>query len=234
MANGQLTDPSWDQLLNVGIGYVKESQPAWLFVAALVGLQVIQALFIGSQALSSIVGLVALAAGIYLSLMLSRHALTGEWGLRDTDHGAALRIFGMVLLIVLVIILVGGLVVGALGMSMGQGGIWLGVLIIGGILLWIVARFGFYVPALAVGHPTSLGEAFKQSGPYWGRIMAVMIGPGVIVLGINLVLGLLFHGWFGSILAALIGGAVAAIGQAITLAAISYLYANFVRRGQAA
>ena len=232
MANGVTTAPSWDQLLNIGIGYVKEQQPAWIFIAVTVALQFLLGLVASSPALSILLSLVAMVAGVYLTLMLSRHALTGEWGLKDSDHPSALRIIGMVILVVFGASLGGGLLIGLLVAALGVVGAVIGGVALVLLILWLVARFGFYVPALSVEHPTSLGQAFAQSEPYWARLMAVMVGPGLIALAINYLLATLISGPFGLVLAAIIGGFVVAVGQAITIAAVAYLYANFVRSAQ--
>ena len=89
-----------------------------------------------------------------------------------------------------------------------------------------VIRTAFYVPALALGDPTSVGRSLGQSGPYWKSLTAVFVivgGGGVVI---NLAVERLGLPW---VIQSLVEGFVGAFGTIPTLAAVCFLYWRHVR-----
>jgi hypothetical protein len=246
MANAPATRPTWEELLRSGIDYVKASQPAWTYIGAIIALHLVQtviqnAMFgavqrgaFGFAALMGMVfSLIVLAVTLYLTLWLMRHALIGSWGPRPSDNDAALRLVG-VGLVASIAAMVAIVVLGAiLSTVLGRLGIMLSVLAAAGGLLYVMARIGFYLPALSVEHPTSLQQAYLQSEPYWPRLLMVMLFPTLVILVVVWILGeLISPGGFASVLEAIIVGGISAVAQAITIAAIAALYASAAQAGR--
>jgi hypothetical protein len=232
MTNGVPAQPAWDRLLGIGIEYVRNNQPAWIFVAGNVALQVVSVLLGAGPVLGVVVSLAVSACVLFLTLLLARHALTGRFGTVAGDGMTVLKLCGVFLALGIGLAVVGNILIGLLGAVLGVPGVVVGALLVIGLALFVVARIAFYLPALSVGHPTTLMQAFAQTEPYWGRILAVMLAPAIVAVAVTLLLGRLLPGLFGAVLAALLGGTVGAIGGAATIAALAYLYAHHVRAGQ--
>jgi hypothetical protein len=246
MANAPATRPTWEELLRTGIDYVKTAQPAWIYIGAIAAIQlvlaVVQNMMFGAvqrgafgfaALMGMLFSLIVLAITLYLTLWLTRHALTGTWGPRPSDNDAALRLIG-VGLAAAIAAMVAFVVLGAiLGTVLGRLGIVLCVVAVAGSIVYVAARIGFYLPALAVEHPTSLQQAYAQSEPYWLRLAMVMLFPTLTVLVVVWILGeLLPAGGVASVFEAIVVGGLSATAQAITIAAVAALYASAAQAGR--
>ena len=98
------------------------------------------------------------------------------------------------------------------------------------VVVYILPRMAFYIPALALNDPTSIRVSFVQGRLYWGRVLAVfvvaMIG-GMVIGAVPAVL--LSRLAAPPIVGHAVMGAVSAAATLVVHSAVCYLYWRHIR-----
>jgi hypothetical protein len=217
--------PSWNEL--VGIGFASLARPGrflWTIVTT-VFLAGIQRYVPGESGLAVVLFPLVIVAYFWIELILSRQLLTEYLTVEGSDFGAILRLVGITLLAIVALIVVISPLVFLFSLSSRSAS---NVFFVAGALIAIFlrTRLAFYVPALSVGDDTRLRQAFDQSKPYFGTILAVLLAIGVPTYGLDWLLGRL---GLPSLVAAALEGTISACRAIIIAAAICHLYASRVQ-----
>ena len=210
--------PRWHELLAIGFDRLLDVRRYGWYLAASVALTVALGL-LADQPGGLLLGLMLVTVDFLTSVVLSRQMMTGRLSLEHHDFGATARLLGLFALVMAV----GILLVSPLSPQPPPD--WLSPLTIL-VQALVLARLGFYLPALALSDPTSVRDAFVQGRPFSGRLTILCLITTVPVVTADWALtaaGTPFA------VAKIILGIVAFATGVMFTAALSYLYWTQVR-----
>lgn len=215
--------PSIGDLVNSGVDYARSSKAAIPYFAAAVAALILPAIL--GPTLGGILGAVCGIGAIFISVMASREAITGEFAYKDSDAMAVLKLVGLSILVLIALTIL------AIPLAMIFAGGVVGVLIFSLILMAIIvaalARVAFLLPAFAMNDPLSVQQIIDKTGPCWMSLIALFVVTALPNILFNALFGGV-GGFFGVILA-LIGVAISAAISLVAIGAVSRLYAQRAR-----
>ncbi|WP_342360958.1 hypothetical protein [Terrarubrum flagellatum] len=215
--------PSLGDLINSGIDYAKSAKATIPYVVASLGAMILPALL--GPTFGGILAFVCSIATIFIGLMASREAITGEFAYKDSDPMAALKLVGIGILIGIVLMIFAMILAMILGIS--YVGILISSLVLMAIIVAAIARIAFVFPALAMNDPISVQSVLNQTAPYWIPLIGLFIAAALP----NVLLSALFGGFGGFIglIFKLIGAVISVVVGLVALGAVSRLYGQRAR-----
>lgn len=215
--------PTVSDLINSGVDYAKSAKAAIPYAVAALGAMVLPAIL--GPKLGGVLGFVCGVATLFVAMMAAREAITGEFGYRDSDPIAVLKLIGVCILIGIVIMIVS--IPLAMLIAGGVVGIAIFSLLLLAIVVALVSRIAFLLPALAMNDPISIQSMLAQTAPYWTTLILLFVATALP----NVLLSALFGGvgGFFGVLIALIGAVISVALGLVSIGAVSRLYGQRAR-----
>lgn len=215
--------PSIGDLINSGVDYAKSAKATIPYVAAAIAALILPAIL--GPTLGGILGAICGVGTIFIAVMASREAITGEFAYKDSDPMAVLKLVGLSILVVIALMILA--IPLAMIFSGGVFGLLLFYLILMAIIVAALARIGFLLPALSMNDPVSIQSVLDKTAPYWTSLIALLAVTALPNILFNALFGGV-GGFFGVILT-LIGVAISVVIGLVAIGAISRLYAQRAR-----
>lgn len=225
-----VAQPSIGDLVNWGVDYAKTAKAAIPYFAAMLAALILPRLL--GSAVGGILGAICGVGMIFIAVMASREAITGEFAYKDGDPMVVAKLFGLSVLMVFAMFVLAAILMGLFGAVSGSRGGFLFLSLVAVIVAVVVfARLAFVLPAWAMNDPASLKGIYEQTAPHWITLILLFVVTALP----NLIFDALFGGlggFFGGLMT-LIGAAVSVAIGLVAIGAVARLYARRARAAAA-
>ncbi len=219
--------PDWRTLLEVGLDRLRHAHVYGWYFAATIVLSIVSDLTPRGGPFPIFLGVFALLAEAYLSLLLARQLMSGRVEFTSRDGANVARLLGLYFAIMALVGI--PLMLTALFMMFGRSPVTLlwPILVVGGLFaLYLMVRTAFYLPALALGEPTSVPLSYAQGTLFWRQLSAVLFIALLLAIGAEWLIRQLGLYWLAT---AVLEGALFAASALVWHAALCHLYWTEVR-----